>query len=190
MTNQRVDTSRYGSDPGGLWAAAEDDGNPSKTLADQRAWARAVAADFPADGDVLCDPRTFMPLDEIVDVSLAVLCFTPDLADKALSRAAGRMMTVAVDGKEYSNFEELEELLMEGDDDAYTPNYISDPERSGDVVGFSTIDTKGERYTWMLRTFLRIVAEELRAEGALPAKIVPFPFPGEPTHYPTDAELA
>jgi len=67
-----MDTSRYGSDPGGLWAAAEDDGNPTKTLRDQRAWKRAVEADFPSDGDVMCDPRTFMPLDQWTDVTLGV----------------------------------------------------------------------------------------------------------------------
>ena len=171
-----MDTSRYGSDPGGVWAAAEDDGNPSKTVADQELWRRAVEADFPDGGDVMCDPNTFMPHDEWVDVSLGVLGFAPDLAEKALIRAAARMMTVAVDGREYSNWEELEALLMEDEDDAYTPNYIAEPERRGDLVGLSNIDTKGERYTWMFRTFLRIVAEELRAEGAVPAKIIPFPY--------------
>jgi hypothetical protein len=174
VTNEHVDTSRYGSDPGGVWAAAEDDGSPFKNAADQQAWRRAIEADFPPDSDVMCDPNTFMPHNDYVDVTLGVLAFTPDLAEKALARAAGRMMMVATDGREYANWEELEELLMEDEDEAYTPNYISGPERRGDVVGLSNIDTKGERYTWMFRTFLRIVAEELRAEGAVPAKIVPF----------------
>jgi hypothetical protein len=188
VASERVDTSRYGSDPGGVWAAAEDDGNPSKTLADQRLWKRAVEADFPADADVMCDPRTFMPLDDTVDVSVAVLCFTPELAAKALARAAERMMMVAVDGREFADWEELEELLMEDEAEAYTPNYISDPERQGDLVGLANIDTRGERYTWMLRTFLRIISEELRAMGAVPAKIVPFL--SGPEDYPSDAELA
>ena len=57
-------------------------------------------------------------------------------------------------------------------------------ERRGEVAGLDNIDTEGERYTWMFRTMLRIVAEELRAEGAVPAKIVPFP------SGPIDAQLA
>ncbi len=86
-------------------------------------------------------------------------------------------MLVTVDGKEHEDFDQLMELEMEADDeeDAYSPNYVSDPERVGDLVGLSNIDTKGERYPWMFRTFLRIVAEELRDAGAVPAKIVPFP---------------
>jgi hypothetical protein len=187
VTSEHIDTSRYGSDPGGLWAAAEDDGNPSKDLADQRAWKRAVEADFPADGEVMCDPHTFMPIDQWTDVTLGVLCFAPDLAEKALARAAGRMSMVAVDGREFHTWEELEELEMEDEEAAYTPNYISDPERRGDVVGLSNIDTKGERYTWMFRTFLHIVAEELRAEGVVPAKIVPFS--DRPFSYPSDGQL-
>lgn len=129
VTSEHTDTSRYGSDPGGLWAAAEDDGNPSKTLADQRAWKRAAEADFPADSDVMCDPHTFMPLDQWTDVTLGVLCFAPDLAEKALARAAGRMSMVAVDGREFLTWEELEEYEIEDEENAYTPNYIADPER-------------------------------------------------------------
>jgi hypothetical protein len=187
VTSEHMDTSRYGSDPGGLWAAAEDDGNPSKNLADQQAWARAVLADFPPDGEVMCDPRTFMPLDELVDVSVGVMGFAPELATKALARAAARMSMVATDGKEYETFEALEELELIDEDAAYTPNYISAPERRGDIVGLANIDTKGERYTWMFRTFLRIIAEELRAEGAVPAKLIPFT--SSPDDYPTDDEL-
>jgi hypothetical protein len=123
----------------------------------------------------MCDPDTFLPHDEWVDVTLGVLCFAPDLAERALARAAARMMTVATDGREYSNWQDLEKLMTEDEDESYTPNYISDPQRRGDLVGLATIDTKGERYTWMFRTFLRIVAEELRTHGAVPAKIVPFP---------------
>jgi hypothetical protein len=86
------------------------------------------------------------------------------------------MMLVTVEGKECADFDELEELLMEDEEAADSASYISDPERVGDLVGLSTIDTHGERYTFMFRTFLRIVAEELLAEGVVPAKIVPFPF--------------
>ena len=163
-----MDTSRYGVDPGGLWAAADQASSPYPGPSDAMAWRLAVKT------DVMCDPNTFAPHGEWVDVTLGVLCFAPDLAEKALARAAGRMSMVAVDGREYATWEELEELEMEDEEEAYTPNYISAPERRGDVVGLSNIDTKGERYTWMFRTFLRIVAEELRAEGAVPAKIVPF----------------
>ena len=84
------------------------------------------------------------------------------------------MSMVAVDGQEFQTWEEFEEFEMEDAEAAYTPNYISAPVRRGDVVGLSNIDTKGERYTWMFRTFLRIVSEELRNVGAVPAKIVPF----------------
>jgi hypothetical protein len=139
------------------------------------AWRRAIEADFPADGDVMCDPSTFMPNDEWLDVSLGVIGFAPDLAEKALVRASSRMMLVTVEGKECVTFDELEELVMEDDEAADSASYISDPERLGDFVGLSNIDTHGERYTWMFRTYLRIVAEELRAMGAVPAKIVPFP---------------
>ncbi len=176
VTNEHVDTSKYGSDPGGLWAAAERDGNPFSGPSDPAAWRRAIEADFPVDGDVMCDASTFMPNDEWVDVSLGVISFAPDLAEKALARAAGRMMLVTVEGKECADFDELEELLMEDEEAADSASYISDPERVGDLVGLSTIDTHGERYTFMFRTFLRIVAEELLAEGVVPAKIVPFPF--------------
>ena len=178
MTNDPRDTSKFGSDPGGLWAAADRDSDYFAGPADRAAWRRAVEADFPADGDVMCDPLTFMPDDEFVDVSLAVLGFAPDRAETALAQAAQRMMLVTVDGREHEDFDQLLALEMEADDeeDAYSPNYVSDPERVGDLVGLSNIDTKGERYTWMFRTYLRIVAEELRAVGVVPAKIVPFPF--------------
>jgi hypothetical protein len=169
------DTSKYGPDPGGLWAIAERDGNPYNGPCDPMAWRRAIEADFPADGDVMCDPSTFMPNDEWLDVSLGVIGFAPDLAEKALVRASSRMMLVTVEGKECVTFDELEELVMEDDEAADSASYISDPERLGDFVGLSNIDTHGERYTWMFRTYLRIVAEELRAMGAVPAKIVPFP---------------
>jgi hypothetical protein len=181
------DTSKYGSDPGGLWAAAEeDDFEHTKSIDDQRLWARAVGADFPADGDIVCDPRTFMPLDEFLEVSLGVAGVAPDLAQTALERAAERMMLVTAEGRELT-WEEMEEYVMEADD-PYSPNYISEPERRDEVTGLPNIDTAGERYTWMFRTFLRIVAEELRAAGAVPATIVPFP--SSPIDYPTDAELA
>lgn len=88
---------------------------------------------------------------------------------------------VAIDGREFLTWEELEEYEIEDEENAYTPNYISSPERCGDVVGLANIDTKGEHYTWMF-------AEELRAEGAVPAKIVPFP--SGPIDYPSDAQLA
>jgi hypothetical protein len=171
-----MDTSKYGSDPGGVWAAAERDGNPFTGPCDPAAWSRAIEADFPVDGDVMCDPSALMPNDEWVDVSLGVISFAPDLAEKALIRASSRMMLVTVEGKECADFDELEDLLVEDEEAADSVSYISYPERVGDLVGLSTIDTKGERYTWMFRTFLRIVAEELRAMGAVPAKIVPFPF--------------
>lgn len=177
MTNDPRDTSKYGSDPGGLWAAADLDSDSFGGPAERAAWTRAVEADFPADGDVMCDPRTFMPDEDFVDVSLAVLGFAPDRTATALANAAARMMLVTVDGKEYEDFDDIMELEAEADDedDAYTPNYISGPQRVGDLVGLSNIDTKGERYPWMFRTFLRIVAEELRDADAVPAKIVPFP---------------
>ena len=170
-----MDTSRYGSDPGGVWAAADRDSDPLGGSTDPDAWRRAVEADFPADGDVMCDPDTFMPHDDMVDATLGVLCFSPELAESALARAAARMMTVAADGREYTSWTALEELRAEDEDAARTPDYISEPQRRGDIVGISRIDTLGRRYTWMFRTFLRIVAEELRAAGAVPAKIIPFP---------------
>ncbi len=77
---------------------------------------------------------------------------------------------------------------MEDDQSADSASYISEPERRGDIVGLSNIDTSGERYTWMFRTFLRIVAEELRAAGAVPATIVPFC--SEHVDYPSDAQVA
>ena len=56
-------------------------------------------------------------------------CSAPDLAEKALARAAGRMSMVALDGREFLTWEELEEYEIEDEENAYTPNYISDPER-------------------------------------------------------------
>jgi hypothetical protein len=183
MTSEGTDTSKFGDDPGGLWAeaAALDFGWGSVDLDAQRAWARAIAADFPPDGDITCDPWTLMPMDELNIISVGAVGPRPELLEVALDRASERMGQVFDNGWEATGDMESEELpdwfddsLLETGSEPYNPNYVSGPERTGDVVGIANIDTKGERYPWMFRTFLRIVAEELRAAHAVPARIIPF----------------
>lgn len=182
MTSEGIDTSRSGSDPTGVWAAADctaetewlNATNPSVLRTNQQAWERAVESDFPAGGDITCDPWTFMPLRETVFTAVAVTGPAPALATKALNEAADRMLAVVADGRELSE-DELEELLEAAEDDeSYSPDHISQAVRDGDIVGIANIDTKGERFPWMFRTFLRILAEELRRADAVPARIIPF----------------
>ncbi len=181
MTSEGTDTSRFGSDPTGVWAAADctaetewlNATNPSVLRTNQRAWERAVESDFPAGGDITCDPWTFMPLRETVFTAVAITGPDPALATQALNEAADRMLGVVIDGREVSE-EELERLLDEDNEEAYSPDHISQAVREGDIVGIANIDTNGERYPWMFRTFLRIIAEELRRAQAVPARIIPF----------------
>jgi hypothetical protein len=190
MSSEGWDTSKGHSDPLGVWAAAkwteEDEwivaGDPSALRRCQRAWARALAHDFPADGDITCDPWTFLPLRETIAITIAAVGPSPQMLTTALAAAAQRMIRVQADGRERG--EDEDEFDDEDEDDFdedeeefesdYTPNYVSAPERVGDIVGISNIDTKGVRLPWMFRTFLRIVAEELRSAGAVPARIIPF----------------
>lgn len=213
MSSEGWDTSKANSDPLGVWAAAkwteEDEwivaSDPSALRRSQRAWARAIAHDFPADGDITCDPWTFLPLRETISITVAAVGPAPEVVQQALAAAARRMVGVRADGRERGpdegdddfdeeDFEDEEDEEFESD---YTPNYVSAPERVGDIVGISNIDTKGMRLPWMFRTFLRIVAEELRSAGAVPARIIPFLTPehsawlrerGE--SFPPPAELA
>ena len=180
MSIEGIDTSRDGGHPG-LWAATDrgeesewlNATNPAYLRASQQAWRRAIEADFPWDGDIQCDPRTFMPLANVQLITLGVIGGPSELRVRALEAACERMHLVGADGREAETSEEVEEWDDE-QDDSYTINYVSDPQIDGAVVGLSNIDTKGMRPPWMMRTFLRIVAEELRAAGALPARIVPF----------------
>ncbi len=197
MTSEGWDTSKGNSDPFGVWAAAKWTGqdewqaatDPAALRRSQQAWARAVAHDFPADGDITCDPWTFLPLRESVVVSIAAVGPSPAALLTAFSAAQGRLFRVRADGQELSSADDDEddnEFDDEFDDEFdeedeleadYTPNHVPTPEQAGDIVGISTIDTKGVRLPWMFRTFLRIVAEELRAAGAVPARIIPFVTP-------------
>jgi hypothetical protein len=197
-----TDTSSTGSDPGGLWAATlltvddefEATQNAALLLQQQRTWTRAIESDFPPGGDITCDPRTFIPLREGYLINLAVTGPDQDLVDAALVRAESRMMRVTAEGKELTEAE-YDDLLTSAQE-VFTLPYISEPEKSGQLVGISNIDTEGERYRWMFRTFLRIVAEELRRGKALPARIGPFLDPETVAwlaegnqNLPTDAEL-
>jgi hypothetical protein len=186
-TSEGTDTSKGHNDQLGLWAIAEQDaendtpGDLSVLLRQQQNWRRAVEHDFPPGGDITCDPRTFLPLNNSVLVNVAVtgpdhsVLQSPDpaLLTKALRRAQGRILRVTEDGRELTE-EQYEKLAGAGEDDSYTPNDVSDPEGYTGVVGISDIDTKGVRYVWLERTVLRIVAEELREAGAVPARIVPY----------------
>jgi hypothetical protein len=68
----------------------------------------------------------------------------------------------------------FDDSMFEAGFEPYSPSFVSGAERIGDVVGIANIDTESERYPWMFRTFLRIVAEELQAARAAPARIIPF----------------
>ena len=122
-----------------------------------------------------------MPLGEVSIITVGAVGPEPELLEVALGRASSRMHMVFDDGREAADDTEIEEAA-DWDDDSmfeegsgpYSPNYVSHAVRIGDVVGIANIDTKGERYPWMFRTFLRIVAEELRGAQAVPARIIPF----------------
>ena len=180
MSIENTDTSRDGGNPG-LWAATDrgeesewlNATNPAYLRASQQAWRRAIEADFPFDGDIQCDPRTFMPLANVQLTTLGAIGGAPELRVRALAAAGRRMGLVGADGREAKSLDDVEEWNDE-EEDAFTISYVSDPELDGDVVGLSNIDMDGMRLPWMLRTFLRIVAEELRAAGAVPARIIPF----------------
>ena len=207
-TSEGKDTSKGHNDPQGLWAAVdlseeEEWGRESAVLLEQqRAWRRAVEYDFPPGGDISCDPRTFIPLRETYLINVGVtgpnpaLLQSPDpaLLRKALSRAGERIMMVTGKGEELTQkqYDESDDV----GDDTYTPSYVSDPEGYTGVVGISNIDTDGVRFVWLERTTLRIVAEELRKVGAVPARIVPYLdidtqtwLKGQGERLPTEGEL-
>lgn len=182
MTSEGRDTSRFGDDPGGLWAAVEAmEQRPFPILDAQRAWARAVEADFPPDGDITCDPWTLMPMGAMSIITIGAVGPSPDLLKVALDRASDRMALAFDNGWEATD-DALEageppdwfDPDLEAGEEPYNPNHVSGAERFGDVAGIADIDTKGERFPWMFRTFLRIVAEELRAADAVPSRIIPF----------------
>ncbi|PFG18254.1 hypothetical protein ATK74_2838 [Propionicimonas paludicola] len=221
VTSEGKDTSRGHNDPDGLWAQAERDAadelidDAAELREHQRNWRRAVESDFPPGGDITVDPRTFMPLQELMVEGFGVtgpnpgLLKSPDptLLREALRRATERILRVRADGRELSESQvegrgeadddEGDEEGEQGEtDDDYTPNYLSEPEGYTGVVGISNFDTKGVAFVWLERTTLRIVAEELRRSGAVPARIVPYldvdtlawlREHGET--YPSDAEL-
>lgn len=223
MSSEGWDTSKGNSDPLGFWAATKWTGedewivvsDPEALRRSQQAWARAIAHDFPADGDITCDPWTFLPLRDTISITVAAVGPAPERVQIALAAAARRMFRVRADGRELAGgpdddldteFDDDDEFDDDEDGDEfdedeefesdYTPNYVSSPERVGDIVGIAHIDTKGVRLPWMFRTFLRIVAEELRAAEAVPARIIPFLTPkhsawlkerGE--HFPRPDEL-
>lgn len=203
-TSENTNTSRGHTDPDGLWAAVEANeahelqaaDDPSLLLQHQRDWRRAIEADFPPGGDITCDSRAFMPLRESYVITIGVLVngSNAGVLEAALNRAGARMMAVTDDGRELTG-KELDEADSSGVP-AFTIAYVSEAERSGMVVGINNIDTQGERYPWMFRTFIRIVAEELRRAGAVPARIVPYLDPDTQQwlkerheRYPTDSEL-
>ncbi|SDB87152.1 hypothetical protein GA0111570_105300 [Raineyella antarctica] len=196
MTSENTDTSLAASAPGSPWHAVGDYSFdwPEVTLPFQREWAAAIDSDFPADGDITCDPRTFMPLENAIVARLAVSAADPEAARLALDAAASRFYLVDVEGREYTS-DELDEAAAE--DEVYTVSYVSDAEIIDGTAVITNIDTDGEHHPWMFRTFLRIVAEELRRAGAVPARISPPRTPelqewlaSRGTAFPTDAELA
>lgn len=196
MSTENSDTSRAASSPDSPWHAVGDYSIdwPGVDLAFQQQWAAAVASDFPVEGDITCDPRTFMPLDDAIVAQLAVRADDPQVALRALDAAASRFDLVDATGREYTA-DELDEAY--GEDDVYTVSYVSEAEIIDGVATVTTIDTDGEHYPWMFRTFLRITAEELRRTGAVPAHIGPPQtaalqewLADRGTRYPTDAELA
>lgn len=185
-TSEDKDTSKGKHDAEGLWAAvdlSEEEGlppDPADLLEQQRAWRRAIEHDFPPGGDITCDPRTFVPLRSSILMTVGVTGPDPTLLQspdpvalkQALSRAGQRIMLVTEAGRELTP-KQFDELLDSGEE-VYTPSFVSDPESYTGVVGINNIDTDGVRHTWLLRTALRIVAEEIRRVGAVPARIVPY----------------
>lgn len=169
------DTSRGHNDPHGLWQRVDDPErlfllDPEELLGAQQDWARAIYYDFPIGSDISCDPRTFLPLEQGTMMQVGV-----ETADHALARQA---MAATVERLGWVTVDDGEELPRpaDWDDERYsmTSPYISEPEQVGQVVGISNIDTEGEIQVWFERTVLRIIAEELRRAGAVPARIVPF----------------
>jgi hypothetical protein len=157
MSIEGIDTSRDGGHPG-LWPATDrgeesewlNATNPAYPHASQQAWRRAIEAGFPWDGDIWCDPRTFMPL---ADVQLITLGGTgtgtgtgaaPEVMTRALTAASQRMGLVGADGREADSYDEVEEWADE-EEDAFTISYVSQPEVDGDIVGLANIDTQGMR---------------------------------------------
>ncbi|MCE1173611.1 MAG: hypothetical protein LWW77_03270 [Propionibacteriales bacterium] len=173
-----MDTSKGHNDAQGLWAKVdlppEDEWSrtPSQLLEQQRDWKRAIDYDFPADSAITCDPRTFVPLDKVMLINIAVIGDDKAAVMAAMTKAQERLYRVDSDGREYSEAE-LDKLLSDGPE-VMTPAYLSDPEAVGLMVGIDNIDLEGERYTWYERTAMRIVAEELVAAKATPARITPF----------------
>ena len=107
MSIENTDTSRDGGNPG-LWAATDrgeesewlNATNPAYLRASQQAWRRAIEADFPFDGDIQCDPRTFMPLANVQLTTLGAIGGAPELRVRALAAAGRRMGLVGADGRE------------------------------------------------------------------------------------------
>jgi hypothetical protein len=194
------DTSKGHNDDQGLWArvvlAPQDEWtrDAAQLQEQQRDWKRAVDYDFPADAVVTCDPWTFIPLGNVMLVNIAVVGDNKAAIMTAMRRAQDRLYRVDSDGREYTEAE-LDQALSDGQE-PLTPAYLSDPEAVGLMVGIDNIDLEGERFTWYARTAMRIVAEELVAAKATPARITPFLTPDvlewiekSGSHLPNEGEL-
>ncbi len=173
-----LDTSKGHNDAQGLWAKVvlrpEDEWarTPAQLREQQRDWKRAIDYDFPAESAITCDPRTFIPLDKVMLINIAVIGEDKSAVMVAMTKAQARLYRVDSDGREYTQAE-LDQAESDGEE-VFTPAYLSDPEAVGLMIGIDNIDLEGERFTWYARTAMRIVAEELVAAKATPAQITPF----------------
>jgi len=136
-------------------------------------WNRRASAaewggcEYTIDPDTLC----ILPRDEgdpeILDWSVTVAAQPPGAAETALRAAAERMWWVYPDGSEPDPEDKTEEAA---EDHEYSPNFIG---LVADAEGAVQIwmDYKGAIWPLMGRAHLRIVVEELRAAGAVSARV-------------------
>jgi hypothetical protein len=156
-------------------AVSEGDGSGA------RAWsARCLNEAFPRKwGTPEVDPTLFAPQGRHIDyfdTSFCVISNEPDAVQIALSRAARRIHLVSEHGVEYADDDELMAVLegVATGSEPYTPNYVSDPTLSGEVV-VVYIDTKSAMWQPMMIKIIEIVLEELERESVTEAIIMPAP---------------
>lgn len=156
-------------------AVREDDGPGA------RAWsARCLNEAFPRTwGTPEVDPTLFAAQGrsiEYFDTTFCVISNAPDAVQIALSRATRRIRLVSEDGGEYADDEELMAALegVETGFEPSTPNYVSEPTVSGQVVDVY-IDTKSAMWPAMMIKIIEIVLDELERENVTEAIIMPAP---------------
>ncbi len=155
---------RHRPQPWAAFDAIYADESDAPESAAQQAWAQGIRAEFPADGAIRCDIRTFLPWGDDLETDFGF----------AIRHARPQEILAALDSEQLMRVDEWGAEWPDDvwNDEVYTPNYIFGPETQDGLVTLS-VDSKGVSYSPMWRTMLCIVRDQLLAAGVRDAVLVP-----------------